>query len=100
LHDVPFVGFPRHSFILALRNYRTYKGYKIEWDNDECAAPLEAPAQPRKHSIPAKKENGLIMNRFQLLHIDGDGIVSDDDDNDTSGINLGTALTTSVSLVA
>ena len=67
----------------------TYKGSKVEWDHDECAGPLEQPLQPRKENLPPKKKQEPLMNRFQLLNMDGsEGSVSDDEDIDTSGITL------------
>lgn len=78
----------------------TYKGYKIDWYNDECAAPLEAPA-PRKNSIPTKKKDAPIMNRFHLLNIDDEeGTGSEEDDHDTSGITIATAMTPSLGIAA
>jgi hypothetical protein len=71
-----------------------YKGYKIEWGNDECAAPLEAPAQPRKNSATTKKESGPLTNRFQLLNMDAGEDDSDGDDHDHN-VTLPTVLTAS-----
>ncbi|KAE9374740.1 hypothetical protein N431DRAFT_543975 [Stipitochalara longipes BDJ] len=73
----------------------TYKGAKIEWDNDECAAPLEKPTLARKENLAAKKKDAPLMNRFQLLNMDGTEDDSDDDEHDTSGISLPTAMTSS-----
>lgn len=73
---------------LGLNACRTYKGSKIEWDNDECAAALESPAFASRETRPttkkAKKEAPL--NRFQLLNMDDteDSI----DEDETSGIAL------------
>lgn len=50
-----------------------YKGMKIEWYPDECARPLpKVQHQPRKESVaaPAKKSNPMV-NRFQMLNMDG-----------------------------
>ena len=67
----------------------TYKGSKVEWDNDECAGPLERPIQPRKENLPPKKKQAPLVNRFQLLNMDGsEGSVSEDEDINTSGITL------------
>ncbi|KAL2068390.1 hypothetical protein VTL71DRAFT_16488, partial [Oculimacula yallundae] len=70
----------------------TYKGSKIEWDNDECAGPLERPLQSRVNlPVNKKKENAPLKNRFELLNMDNeneeDGS-TDDDDLDHSGISL------------
>ena len=70
----------------------TYKGSKIEWDTDECAAPLERPLQTRKENIPPKKKDPPLMNRFQLLNLDGTDDDSEVDDHDASGITLPTAM--------
>jgi hypothetical protein len=73
----------------------TYKGSKIEWDNDECAAPLERPVLARKENPPSKKKDTPLMNRFQLLNMDGTDDGSEEDGHDTSGITLPTAMTSS-----
>lgn len=73
----------------------TYKGSKIEWDSDECAAPLERPLQTRKENISPKKKDAPLMNRFQLLNLDGTDDDSEVDDHDASGITLPTAMTAS-----
>ncbi len=79
----------------------TYKGSKIEWDNDECVAPLEKPLQTRKENVPPKKKDAPLMNRFQLLNLDGPDDDSEADDHDVSGITLPTAMTAStLSVVA
>jgi hypothetical protein len=84
--------------LLTIRS--TYKGSKIEWDNDDCAAALEKPIPARKENLPTKKKDPPLMNRFQLLNMDGtDG--SEDDEHDPSGITLATAMTSStIGLVA
>ena len=66
-----------------------YRGSKIEWDNDECAASLINPEKPAKITTAAKAKDTSLMNRFQLLDVDESEDVSDsDDDHDTSGITL------------
>lgn len=72
----------------------TYKGSKIEWNNDECAAPLERPVLARKENPPSKKRDAPLMNRFQLLNMDGTDDDSEDE-HDTSGITLPTVMTSS-----
>lgn len=75
----------RHDWSIS----STYKGSQVQWDHDECASPLEQPIQPRKENLPAKKKQEPLMNRFQLLNMDGsEDSVSDDEDIDTSGITL------------
>ncbi|KFY82207.1 hypothetical protein V500_10727 [Pseudogymnoascus sp. VKM F-4518 (FW-2643)] len=58
-----------------------YKGCKIEWDIDECAAPIPVP-KPR----PVQKENNppkakAPINRFALLNMDGATDNSTDEDS-------------------
>ncbi|KUJ19842.1 uncharacterized protein LY89DRAFT_666691 [Mollisia scopiformis] len=80
-----------------------YKGSKIEWDNDECAAPLERPLQSRKENIPQKKKAAPLMNRFHLLNMDdddNDSLDEDDDENDISGVTLPSALKASPTSIA
>ena len=48
----------------------------------------------RKENLPAKKKDAPLMNRFQLLKMDGEDD-SEDDEHDTSGISLPTAMTSS-----
>lgn len=79
----------------------TYKGSKIEWDLDECAAPLDKPMPARRENVPSKKKDAPLMNRFQLLNMDGGEDDSEDDEHDTSGITLPTVMTSStIGLVA
>lgn len=85
---------------------RTYKGFKIEWDIDECAAPLERPTQHRKENVPPKKKDAPPMNRFHLLNLDDDehdeesSALGDDDEHDSSGITLPSILKASPIRVA
>ncbi|TVY64262.1 Negative regulator of differentiation [Lachnellula suecica] len=65
----------------------TYKGSKIEWDYDECAAPLQVPPKYQKENIQPKKKDAPL-NRFHLLNMDDD----DDDELDSSGLSLPTFL--------
>ena len=63
----------------------TYKGSKIEWSNDECAGPLVKPRQFGQENIaPKKKNNAPMINRFQLLTMDGTEGGSDEEDHNTS----------------
>ncbi|RAL67531.1 hypothetical protein DID88_008286 [Monilinia fructigena] len=57
----------------------TYRGSKIDWDDDECAAPLERRQSFHSENPPAKKSRSPLVNRFQLLDIDreNDGSESD-----------------------
>lgn len=68
----------------------TYKGSKIEWDNDECAAPIERPQQYRQDNVAPKKKDAPLKNRFQLLNMDDD---EEDDDHDTSVLSIPTVMT-------
>ena len=62
-----------------------YKGYKVNWDNDECAGPLEVPSHPRRASISKKKGEPPIANRFALLGMeDGEDEDEDENEDDTS----------------
>jgi len=62
----------------------TYKGMKIEWYPDECAQPLpKVQHPPKKENTPApsKKLNPMV-NRFQMLNMDGTEDGSEDEDGD------------------
>lgn len=53
----------------------SYKGMRIEWYPDECSQPLpKVQYIPKKENLapPPKKANNM-MNRFQMLNMDGDG---------------------------
>ncbi|KAI9049276.1 hypothetical protein LZ554_007123 [Drepanopeziza brunnea f. sp. 'monogermtubi'] len=66
-----------------------YKGSKIEWGPDECAAPLERPVQFRKQREPSQKKENKPMNRFQLLDLDSDEDASSvQEDKLDTGIHL------------
>ncbi len=54
----------------------TYKGMRIEWYPDECAQPLPKTQHvPKKQdrAPPPSKRASALMNRFQMLNLDGDG---------------------------
>ncbi|EPE30191.1 hypothetical protein GLAREA_12914 [Glarea lozoyensis ATCC 20868] len=74
----------------CLMSRAIYKGSKIEWDEDECAAPLERPQQfQRENTVPKKKKEAPRMNRFQLLHTDDDeDPVDEEGEHDTHGISI------------
>ena len=62
----------------------TYKGMKIEWYPDECAQPLPKlhhPPRKENTSAPSKKLNPMV-NRFQMLNMDGTEDGSGDDEPD------------------
>ena len=70
----------------------TYKGARIEWLADECARSLpKAHFVPKKENVapPVKKVNPMV-NRFQMLNMDGteDGSEEDEDDGLTSFTSL------------
>jgi hypothetical protein len=91
LYDEPRVSTNQElSSIVDLTISRTYKGSKIEWDDDECAAPLERPQQSQRENIvPKKKKEAPIMNRFQLLNMDDDeDSVDEEGEHDTHGISI------------
>ena len=50
----------------------TYKGMRIEWYPDECAQPLPKTESlsKKENTTPAKKLSPMV-NRFQMLNIDG-----------------------------
>lgn len=60
-----------------------YKGMRIEWYPDECAAPLPKPHYvPKKVSGPLPSDsNKLMANRFNLLDMEGteNGSETDED---------------------
>ena len=59
-----------------------YKTARIEWSPDECAQPLPKFQHfPKKeNSAPATKTLNPMVNRFQMLNIDGTEDGSEDDD--------------------
>lgn len=62
----------------------TYKGMKIEWYPDECAQPLPKVQHPPKKEngpAPPKKLNPMV-NRFQMLNMDGTEDGSEEDEPD------------------
>ncbi|KFY22827.1 hypothetical protein V493_06307 [Pseudogymnoascus sp. VKM F-4281 (FW-2241)] len=56
-----------------------YKGCKIEWDIDECAAPIPVLKPRPKERIPPKAK--APINRFALLNMDGATDDSIDEDS-------------------
>jgi hypothetical protein len=75
------------------RSRTTYKGSRIDWDADECAAPIPR-SQPasRPEIAPAKKKAPPMVNRFELLGMDGTDEGSVDDDNEAGGVSYQTAF--------
>jgi hypothetical protein len=68
-----------------------YKGLKIEWYPDECAAPipkftelLPAPAIPQKSSVSTKQPKMSSSNLYSLLDLDGSDAEDDSDADDTA----------------
>ena len=61
-----------------------YKGMKIEWYPDECAQPLpRKPTAPKKECVPQlPKKPQPMVNRFQMLNMDGTEDGSDEDEED------------------
>ena len=61
-----------------------YKGMRIEWYPDECALPLpKTPYFPKKAAKATDvKHTPTMLNRFQLLNIDGANDESDTEDDD------------------
>ncbi|KAH6684129.1 hypothetical protein B0J14DRAFT_526584 [Halenospora varia] len=78
----------------------TYKGSKIEWDNDECAAPLEKPKYQQENVAPKKKKDAPVMNRFQLLNMEDEDGSIEDDEHDTSGLSFPTVMTAATGVFA
>ncbi|PQE22308.1 hypothetical protein CJF32_00004706 [Rutstroemia sp. NJR-2017a WRK4] len=63
----------------------TYKGSKIEWDMDECARPLEQRPEPRPEMpVTRKKKDSPVVNRFQVLNMDG---AEDDSDAESAEVD-------------
>ncbi|KAI9700764.1 MAG: hypothetical protein M1836_002133 [Candelina mexicana] len=61
-----------------------YKGMRIEWYPDECAAPLPKPppVPKRSNGLPPSDNSKSMVNRFNLLNMEGteDGSEADDED--------------------
>ena len=59
----------------------SYKGLKIEWYADECAEPLpKALSVSKKENVPPSKGKVMpVMNRFDLLNLDGPNDGSEDE---------------------
>ncbi|KAF2007134.1 hypothetical protein P154DRAFT_550763 [Amniculicola lignicola CBS 123094] len=67
----------------------SYKGLRIDWYPDDCAAPLPKPdLRVQTPSVPVKPVP--IVNRYTLLDMDGSEVDSEDDDNSyiASGIRV------------
>ncbi|KAI9763459.1 MAG: hypothetical protein M1840_000473 [Geoglossum simile] len=62
----------------------SYKGIKIEWYADECAAPWPKKefAQRKENVPPPTKKAPTMTNRFNLLNMDGTEDGEDDDGTD------------------
>ena len=76
-------------------HFSTYKAIKIDWDEDECAAPLEKPQRAAEMLATKKKETPMV-NRFELLNVDDTEDGSDDEEQNTSGLSFPSTMTESV----
>lgn len=70
----------------------TYKGMKIEWYPDECSQPLpKVQYVPKKENMapPPLKGASVMMNRFQMLNMDGDGVEdeSEEESNEATALS-------------
>ncbi|KAI6716342.1 hypothetical protein JHW43_001120 [Diplocarpon mali] len=64
-----------------------YKGSKIAWDADECAAPINQPGKFCKEDVLQKKPDSTVKNRFQLLNMDDDKTSQEEEEFDV-GIHV------------
>lgn len=75
----------------------TYKGCKIEFFRDECDVPLPSKpfASKSGYSSKTKKKEATVVNRFNMLNMDGSDVdsdvenrlpVEDESDDDTMGL--------------
>ena len=67
----------------------TYKGMKIEWYPDECTQPLpKSQSTPKSENAqqPSKKSQSMV-NRFQMLNIDGTEDGSEEDEEDRTAVS-------------
>ncbi|KAH0542860.1 hypothetical protein FGG08_002815 [Glutinoglossum americanum] len=64
-----------------------YKGIKIEWYADECAAPWPKKefTQRKENVPPPTKKTPTMTNRFDLLNMDG---TEDGEDDDTTDLTV------------
>jgi len=70
-----------------------YKGSKIDWDDDECATPYpEQPHFQQEKPSNRKKINNSLMNRFQLLDMDGNEDDTESGEHEIDGL-IYTAMT-------
>jgi hypothetical protein len=68
---------------MFLRSRAVYKGSKIDWDIDECSDSLPKPKKIRKELTTSKKPSPIV-NRFELLDMEGSGDGSLEDGHSTS----------------
>ncbi|KAI9732676.1 MAG: hypothetical protein M1834_004013 [Cirrosporium novae-zelandiae] len=78
-----------HNALFArtcMMSRQNYKGMKIEWYPDECGQPLpkiQHMLRKENYSQAPVKKVDIMVNRFQMLNMDGTEDGSDDDDEDS-----------------
>ena len=78
----------------CLMSRTAYKGMKIEWYEDECSWQLSQPIRPVKEvAAPAKKKSAPLVNRFQMLGLDGDDSEDAGDDNESDNATATSEMT-------
>ena len=62
-----------------------YKTARIEWYPDECAQPFPKiqPLLRREHTAPSAKNLNPMVNRFQMLNMDGTEDGSEEDNEES-----------------
>jgi hypothetical protein len=93
-HDIYISTNSVHNSLFArtcMMSRALYKGLKIEWYPDECAAPipkitepLPTPAVPQKNSMSVKQPKMSSSNLYSLLDLDGSDAEEDSDADDTT----------------
>lgn len=79
----------------CMMSRQSYKGLRVEWYPDECAAPLPKPDLPSYNHMAQPKKMGPKANAnlyAALLDMDGNDESMDQDDDDTipaGGIAIG-----------
>lgn len=71
-----------------------YRGCRIEWGEDECAAPIQTRQKSPKFDGTSKRTaTAPLMNRFELLNMDGaDDNSQEDYDHNANGDAFDSAL--------
>lgn len=88
--QVPILEYILDMTDACIRSRAIYKGFKIDWDDDECAGlPPNARPNLSKQKINSTKRDVMPKNRFDLLNVDD--VDEESEDEEISDVSCATS---------